>query len=168
MRIEGQKTTAYFETLSESDWGQQVYTTGTKWSIRHILAHFVSAERAFIKYLKDALAGEKGVSREFDIDEFNEKEVKSLAAEPTSDLISAFQEARGSSLQLVEEITESDLSRKGYHPWFGDSTLESMLKLIYRHNMIHLRDIRKALAAQAPVPHVDIVAPAAQQKEEAG
>ncbi len=34
-----------------------------------------------------------------------------------------------------------------------------MLKLIYRHNMIHLRDLRKALATGDPVPHLDVSPP---------
>jgi hypothetical protein len=30
-----------------------------------------------------------------------------------------------------------------------------MLKLVYRHNMLHERDVRKALETGQPVPHVD-------------
>jgi len=36
-----------------------------------------------------------------------------------------------------------------------------MLKLIYRHNIIHLRDIRRALKTRQPVPHLDVTPPAA-------
>ena len=40
---------------------------------------------------------------------------------------------------------ETDLDREGRHPFFGPSALEKLLKLVYRHNMLHLRDIRHAL-----------------------
>jgi hypothetical protein len=62
---------------------------------------------------------------------------------------------------LLDEIALTDLQLRGYHPWFGDSQLEDMLKLIYRHNIIHLRDIRRALKTRRPVPHLDVTPPAA-------
>ncbi len=41
---EGGKMLAFFEELSDGDWEQQVYVTGSGWRIRDLLAHFVSAE----------------------------------------------------------------------------------------------------------------------------
>jgi hypothetical protein len=59
-------------------------------------------------------------------------------------------------------MAEADFDRVGYHPWFGDTPLENMLKLVYRHNMIHQRDIEKALATGQPVPHLEVTAPSKQ------
>jgi hypothetical protein len=36
-----------------------------------------------------------------------------------------------------------------------------MLKLVYRHTMLHLRDVRKALETGLPVPHLDVTPPSA-------
>jgi len=55
----------------------------------------------------------------------------------------------------VQKMQESDLERKGRHPFLGITTLEEMLKLIYRHTMIHQRDIRRALEADRPVDAPD-------------
>jgi hypothetical protein len=69
--------------------------------------------------------------------------------------------ARQKTADIASQMTAEDLNKQGYHPWFGEVDLRSMVKLVYRHNMIHLRDIRKALGNNAPVPHLDIAPPAA-------
>jgi uncharacterized protein (TIGR03083 family) len=159
MKEEGEKTAAYFDTLADADWDQQVYTTGSGWRVRQLLAHFISAERTFERFIRDVLSGGSGAPQDFDIDAFNESEVPELAA-PPPELIEAYRAARLRTLKLLEEISSTDLGLRGYHPWFGDSQLEDMLKLIYRHNIIHLRDIRRALNSGAPVPHLDVMPPA--------
>jgi len=162
---EGQKTAAYFEALADSDWDQQVYTTGSGWQVSQILAHFISAERAFEHFIRDVLKGGPGAPRDFDIDAFNESEVPELAA-PTSELVSAYRATRLRSLKLLDEVGANDLRRRGYHPWFGDSQLEDMLKLVYRHNIIHLRDVRRALKSGKPVLHLEVTPPAALDAKE--
>jgi hypothetical protein len=160
LKEEGEKTAAYFEALAEPDWDQQVYTTGSGWRVRQLLAHFISAERTFERFIRDVLKGGSGAPKDFDIDAFNESEVPELAA-PPPELIGAYRATRLRTLQLLEEVGTTDLGLRGYHPWFGDSQLEDMLKLIYRHNIIHLRDIRRALKSGEPVPHLDVTPPAA-------
>lgn len=160
MKEEGEKTAAYFESLADSDWDQQVYTTGSGWRVRQLLAHFISAERTFEHFIRDVLKGGSGAPRDFDIDAFNESEVPELEAQP-AELIDAYRTTRLQTLDLLDEVGSADLGLRGYHPWFGDSQLEDMLKLIYRHNIIHLRDIRRALKSGEPVPHLDVTPPAA-------
>jgi hypothetical protein len=160
MKEEGEKVAAYFETLADADWDQQVYTTGSGWRVRELLAHFISAERTFERFIRDVMHGGKGAPRDFDIDAFNESEVPELEAPPPH-LIEAYRATRLRTLELLNEIASSDLRLRGYHPWFGDSQLDDMLKLIYRHNIIHLRDIRRALKSGQPVPHLDVTPPAA-------
>ena len=155
LQEEGQKTAAYFRTLSEKDYTQQVYTTGPEWRVRDLLAHFVSAERTFVFYGRDILAGGPGAPEDFVIDEFNATQVAGLKEAPPADLIRQFEAARTEVLAMVRGMTDPDFDRIGRHPWFGRVPLEQMLKLIYRHNMLHERDVRKALETGQPVPHVD-------------
>lgn len=163
---EGEKVAAFFEELADAEWDQQVYTTGSGWQVRQLLAHFISAERAFEYFIRDVLKGGPGAPRDFDIDAFNESEVPELDA-TIAELIRAYRSTRSSTLRLVDEVGSADLARRGYHPWFGDSRLEDMLKLIYRHNIIHLRDIRRALSSGKPVPHLDVTPPAARDAKAA-
>ncbi len=68
---EGQKALEFFAGLKEADWKQQVYSTGSRCTVRHILAHFVSAERGFLWLVRDVLGGGPGATRDTDIDAFN-------------------------------------------------------------------------------------------------
>ena len=157
---EGQKTAAYFRTLSEADFAQQVYTTGPLWRVRELLAHFVSAEQTFVFYGRDILAGGSGAPDDFVIDEFNATQVAGMKDAAPADLVAQFEAARAETVALVRGMGDADFDRIGRHPWFGRVPLENMLKLIYRHNMLHERDIRRALETGQPVPHVDAQPPA--------
>jgi hypothetical protein len=159
------KAQQFFEGLDSEQWNQQVYTTGSKWGVRQVLAHFVSTEKAFLKLIRDVLDGGSGASRDFDIDAFNEDETPPLSREPIADLLQAFRQSRKNSLGLLDELSMADLGRVGYHPWFGDIEVRAMFKLVYRHNMIHMRDVRKALGTGAPLPHLDIEIPAAKNTD---
>lgn len=158
---EGQKTAQYFRTLTPEQFQQQVYTTGPLWRVRDLLAHFVSAERIFEFYGRDILSGGPGAPEDFVIDEYNATQVGGLRDISTDELIAQFVQARTKTVELVRGMTEPDLQRIGRHPWFGNVPLGNMIKLIYRHNMLHERDIRKALETGQAVPHVDAQPPAA-------
>lgn len=152
---ESQKTAAFFRSLNESQLQQQVYTTGPLWRVRDVLAHFVSAERMFALYGRQILAGGPGAPEDFVIDEFNATQVAGLKDIPVAELAAQFEAARAETVSIVSGMADSDFDRIGRHPWFGNVPLENMLKLIYRHTMLHERDARKALETGAPVPHVD-------------
>jgi uncharacterized protein (TIGR03083 family) len=152
---EGQKTAAYFAGLAPASLDQQVYLTGPTWRVRDILAHFVSAEQTLKFYGLQILGGGPGAPEDFVIDEFNHIEVSGLRGADPADLVRRFAAARAETVDLVRGMADSDLDRIGRHPWFGNVPLEQMLKLVYRHNMLHERDVRKALETGQPVPHVD-------------
>lgn len=158
---EGAKTAAFFRTLKPEHWTQQVYTTGPEWGVHDILCHFISVEKTYALYFRDVQDGGTGVPRGFLIDDFNAREVRALreASRPAESLIAEFERQRAHTLTLVQAMAAGDLDRTGYHPWFGESPLGDILKLIYRHNMIHQRDIGKAVGAGRPVPHVDVTPP---------
>lgn len=161
MAKDGEKTLNYFRELKPDEWRTQVYTTGSEWTVRDILAHFVSAERAFYQLVEDVAAGGSGAPRDVDIVDFNEHEVPKLHPFTQEELLEAFDQARSESVQLTQNLEPEDLDKVGYHPWFGEVEVRDMLKLVYRHNMIHLRDVRKAIRMGGPIPHKDIDPPSA-------
>ena len=161
LAAEGQKTAAYLRALPEAAWEQPVYTTGGKWRVREVLCHFVSAEETFVFYGQDILRGGQGAPEGFQIDEFNATQVGGLAGRLPFDLIREFEQRRADTVALVVSMSDADLDRSGRHPWFGRESLEKMLKLVYRHNNLHLRDVRRALEARQPVPHMDVTPPSA-------
>ena len=149
---DGQKTVAFFVELPDQAWDQQVYASGVGWKVRQILGHFVSAERAYTHYLQDVLRGGVGVPSGFDIDEFNESETPSFVDVPPTALLDEYRTARQELIRMASSLSPNDLDRRGRHPWFGDVDVRFMLKLAYRHQMLHVRDIRKALASGEPLP----------------
>jgi hypothetical protein len=122
-----------------------VYTEGTDWTPREVMCHFVSAERAFLRIFQDVAAGGEGAPEDLDINEFNEGEVAGMADESPRALLEQFREARAALIAFMQTLDDADLDRQGRHPWFGFDKMEKFTKLVYRHNMIHQRDIRRTL-----------------------
>ena len=160
LQEEGRKTAAYFRTLGPAELSQVVYTTGPQWTARDVLAHFVSAEQTLTRYGQQVLAGGSGAPEDFVIDEFNAIEVAGLRASPPAELVAQFEAAREATGVMVAAMAEADFDRVGRHPWFGRVPLEQMLKLVYRHNMLHERDVRRALETGQPVAPTDAQPPA--------
>jgi hypothetical protein len=148
---EGEKMLTFFGGLTDADWSQQVYVSGSGWDVHHVLAHFVSAEVTYLHYLRQTLAGGPGLPPDFDIDAFNESQVPPLSRRAIPALLADLRTARAHTVAVVAGLSPDDLERRGRHPWLGETDLRSVLKLLYRHPMIHLRDIRQALKSRSPV-----------------
>ncbi len=145
LRDEGDKLVALFEGLTPEQWPQTIYTDGMIWSIKDLLAHQISAERKFIFYGRDILNGGEGSPEGFQINAFNNAEVASMADQTPEQLLSDMRSVRQETIDFVSNIQDSDFDRRGRHPFFGMMSIEEMFKLIYRHNMMHTRDVRRAL-----------------------
>ena len=151
MTDEGRKSLAFFGSLKPEDWAATVYAEGGRWTVRQVLCHFVSAERAFERNGRDILNGGEGAPEDFVIDEFNAREVASMADASPEELLTQFAQAREATLALVASMSDEELKHEGRHPWFGWDKMGKFLKLVYRHNMIHQRDVRRALKGGQPV-----------------
>jgi hypothetical protein len=142
---EGQKTIAFFGALSEAQLQHPVYADGAQWQVRDLLAHLALVERTFHHYNRDVLNGGPGVPTDFDIDGFNAAHTPEGRQTPVAVLLEQFKAARAQTIALVADMTEADLDRRAYHPFLGHTTLEQILKLLYRHAMLHERDARRVL-----------------------
>lgn len=145
LREEGDKTTALFAGLTADQWGLMLYAEGRPWHAHDLLAHLLSTERSIQNLARNVLAGGPGAPADFDIDAFNHAEVTRLHGRPPADLLAEFASARADTLTLMESLTDGNLDQRGRHPFLGETTLEEILKLLYRHTMLHGRDLRKAL-----------------------
>lgn len=143
---ESLKTQEFFNGLTTEQWEIQVYSDGTKWALRQILTHFVSSESSFTRLIENILQGGEGAPEGFDIDVYNEKKVLQLRDSSITEMIESFNNARQRNIELVSRMTADDLLIEGRHPYLGVVPLKDMIKLIYRHNQIHQRDMRKKLA----------------------
>jgi hypothetical protein len=142
---EGEKTQAFFQSLTEGQWQMSVYADGALWTPRQVLAHFVSTEGQIHSLIENLLAGGSGAPEGFDVDAFNAQDVPRWDSFSTSELQDQLQRLREKTAALVQSLAVEDLSRQGRHPFLGVASLEDILKLLYRHQQIHLRDIRRVI-----------------------
>ncbi len=145
LKTEGEKIHAFFSALAPEQWQTPVYAEGQTWTTRNVLAHFVTAERGFLKLFADIRAGGPGASEDFDIDRYNASQQEKTRETPPAELLEQFQAVRAEMTALVASFSEEDLQKQGRHPFLGLTTLAEMVKMVYRHNQIHLRDLRKLL-----------------------
>jgi DinB superfamily len=143
LRSEGLKTLEFFRGLEPAEWDQEVYTEGACWKVRQVFAHQVASEISLRRLFENILAGGPGSPEDFRLNEYNERRVEKLEGMDIETLYQQFAEQRESNAVFVAGLTAADLQRTGRHPFLGVATLEEMIKLLYRHNQIHMREIRK-------------------------
>ena len=144
LRSEGEKMTAFFTCLDDAAWAQTVYTEGSEWTVRNVLSHFVTSERAFLKLFPKIVDGEEGVAEDFDVDRYNARQQEKTEALSPQELLVQFQDVRAKMAAWVETLDIADLEKEGRHPFLKETRIAEMIKLVYRHNQIHYRDIRKS------------------------
>ena len=145
LRDEGDKLLAAFEGLTPDQRALTIYGDGMGWSLADLLAHLASAERAFLHYGREILSGGEGAPEGFDIDAFNNREVGRLRERGFAQTVADFRATRQETIDLVDQLSDADFARTGRHPYFGPMSIDEMFKLIYRHNMMHLRDLRRRI-----------------------
>ena len=60
LKTEGEKFVEFFSHLIEKDWDTEVYTEGEMWTLRNVLAHFVTSERGLVKLFETIRQGGPG------------------------------------------------------------------------------------------------------------
>ncbi len=144
---EGQKLADFFSSLEDGQWTVELYSEGTVWTVRNALAHLATAERAFIKLFEQIRQGGRGATEDFSIDRYNARQQEKTRDLSPLQLLEQYEAARREMVALVSGLSDVDLDREGRHPFLGVTTLREMVKMIYVHNQIHYRDIRRALKA---------------------
>ena len=112
------------------------------------MRHLLNAEQGFHHLLQDVLRGGAGSPEYIDLDAFNEQQLEGTRPQNAQEVLLAFSEARVTTIEILRNMKESDLERVGRHPFLGMTTIDKMVQLIYRHNMLHQRDIRRELDRQ--------------------
>ena len=143
LKKEGNKVIAYFSELTDEQWQAEVYTEGDTWTIRNVLAHFVTSERGLLKLFKSIRDGGLGASEDFSIDHYNARQQERTKDLTAQELLEQYVEVRADTIDWVSELSQDDLAIEGRHPFMGQVQLVEMLKMLYLHNQLHFRDFRK-------------------------
>ncbi len=147
LKTEGEKTLSFFDSLAPHQWDTIIYTDGMIWSVREVLCHIAISEISFGRLLENILAGGDGAPEDFNIDAYNQRKVAQLDQAPLESLKESYLQARMRNIGIVSNLRLEDLERRGRHPYLGVAPLIDIIKLIYRHNQLHLRDVRKLLVS---------------------
>jgi len=143
LKKEGDKVVDFFSALADEQWQVEVYTEGDNWTIRNVLAHFVTSERGLHKLFENVLEGGIGASDDFSIDRYNARQQEKTKDLTPQELLEQFADVRADLVKWVSKLSQEDLAIEGRHPYLGQVNLGEMLKMIYLHNQIHFRDFRK-------------------------
>lgn len=143
LKKEGEKVITYFADLSDEQWQTEVYTEGETWTIRNVLAHFVTSERGLLKLFERIRAGGPGAAEDFSIDRYNARQQHKTKDLTPQELLEQYANVRANAVKWVSGLSEVDLQIEGRHPFMGQVQLVEMLKMLYLHNQVHFRDFRK-------------------------
>jgi hypothetical protein len=143
LKKEGEKVVAYFSALTEEQWKTEVYTEGDTWTIRNVLAHFVTSERGLLKLFERIRQGGLGTADDFSIDRYNASQQQKTKNLTPQELLEQYAEVRANAVEWVSGLSEEELEIEGRHPFLGQVQLIEMIKMLYLHNQIHFRDFRR-------------------------
>lgn len=145
LKTEGEKFVDFFSHLVEKDWGIEVYTEGEMWTLRNVLAHFVTSERGLVKLFETIRQGGMGSPDDFSIDRYNaSQQAKTKDLSPV-ELLEQYKEIRANSVAWVSGLRDEELEIRGKHPFLGETSIREMVKMLYIHNQTHYRDVKKVM-----------------------
>jgi hypothetical protein len=145
LKSEGEKFAAIFDGLGDDQWQTEVYTEGTTWTIRNVLSHFVTSERGLLKLFEQIRQGGPGSLEEFSIDRYNASMQARTKDLTPQELLEQYKSIRADSIAWTFSLSDTDLEIQGRHPFLGMTTIREMIKMLYLHNQLHYRDMKKAL-----------------------
>ena len=118
------------------------------WSAHDILIHYVECEKILWLGRMNIILDEKGDKKFMAFDQtgqFANKGKKSI-----SDLLEDFSQLRKKNLIGLKNknLSESDFSKTGIHPAFGNVTLKNLLSTWVVHDLGHVAQICRVLSKQ--------------------
>ncbi len=145
LKTEGERMQAFFSELTDAQWTNEVYTEGTTWSIRNVLSHFVTSERGLVRLFERIRTTGEGAMDDFSIDRYNASQQEKTKDLSPAELLEQYKQVRADSVQWVSGLKDEELEIKGRHPFLGETVIREMIKMLYLHNQLHYRDVKRAL-----------------------
>ena len=110
-----------------------------------MLSHFVTSERGLVKLFEQIRLGGTGAADDFSIDRYNAAQQEKTKNLSPQELLEHYKEVRENSIAWTLSLSELDLEKQGKHPFLGLTSIREMIKMLYLHNQIHYRDMKKVL-----------------------
>ncbi len=112
-----------------------------KWSATEIVQHLADSEMTSALRLRKLLSEDFPVIFGYDQDRYAEK--MRYNSRDIAPALRAFRAARETSLQLLEQMDETDWQRRGWHTEHGIYTIETWLEIYAAHAHGHADQIER-------------------------
>ena len=124
-----------------------VYAHGTaaEWTVQALLAHMANAAEGMLQIAQAVARGGNPVPEDWDVDRWNQSQVRKDAAEPAASLISRIQKAHASWIEFVGVVSDLELERMGRHPIGRTLSVKQMVQTHALHQVQHIRELAAAL-----------------------
>lgn len=143
---DGEKVATTFEGLTPEQAENLIYSTYLDtWRVKDVLAHLTFAEIGFMEIFQDIVHGGDSEKAKINVDEYNYEKMAQYKNVPLGTIVQKYRETRAATLEFVDSLSDEDLQRTGLHPALGITTLLEMIKMIYLHTQMHMRDVKKTL-----------------------
>ena len=136
-----------FKSFNPTELNVPVYEEAPAWTVKQVLAHFITIEKSMQWLFKDMLAGGPGSPEDFDLERYNRTQPPKYDGFAVDALLLKYGTVRQETISLVRGMSESDLDREGRHPFHGQGTLERFITWAHEHVSLHEKDIRGRLEA---------------------
>ncbi len=140
------KTNEIFNAFTPAQWQLPLYPD-PPWQIRHLLAHFVSAESQLLALAQNVAGGGPGSPPDYDYDTFNAAEQIRLEGLPPAELIDILNKERLETIAWIRTLDTEHLDKIGQHPVLGQVNVETLIISIYGHQLLHMRELSRALTS---------------------
>ena len=141
----GAETVVFYNSLTPDELNVFVYDEEVQWTVRQVLAHFITIEQSMQWLFGNILEGGPGSPENFDLDHFNRTQPAKLDGLSLEKLLDRFKAVRSETIAIVEGMAEADFDRTGRHAFHGHGKLERFIRWAYEHQRLHTEDIHKAL-----------------------
>ncbi len=141
----GAETVVFYNSLTPDELNVFVYDEEVQWTVRQVLAHFITIEQSMQWLFSNILEGGPGSPENFDLDHFNRTQPAKLDGLSLEKLLDRFKAVRSETIAIVAGMAEADFDRTGRHAFHGHGKLERFIRWAYEHQRLHTEDIHKAL-----------------------
>lgn len=142
---EGARTIAFLSNLAPEVWAKPCHGEGSDWTVRDVVEHLILSEEGLRSQFRQISTGGEGAPEGFDIDGFNASRKSKLAEMTHEQLFERYTYSRNRTAEFARGLSDEQLAIMGRHPALGMCALADMLKMMYLHHTMHIKEIKKVI-----------------------
>ena len=116
------------------------------WTPRQIVHHVADSESQSAARLRRILAEPGTAILGYDENAWSECAALGYRSLPIENSLAVYRASRAASLEVLQNVRESDLAKFAIHSERGNFTLENWLEVYSQHPVDHANQLRKAIA----------------------